>query len=1747
MRAWGDSGVAVSSQSYDQPSCRIVTDGFMGMIAVWEDVRNGPADIYARKFNSAGSPEWPYGGISICEASGSQTEPVLISDSSGGAIIAWNDERGATSDIYCQRILQDGTVNWTIDGVAVSNAAGTQCETQICEDGSDGAIVVWKDERNGAANSDIYAQRISGSGYCKWATDGVAICAASYIQKNPVVVYDGNGGAIIAWEDFRSNSDYHIYAQKISSQGVVQWGINGVVVSTGPAAKPGDQNSPDICRGNAGEAIITWTSGNIKPDIYALRLDENGSPAAGWSANGIPVTEADNSQEEPSICGFDDGTCIIAWRDYRDEAKGEPYDQKGDIYTQLIKSDGSRQWSPADGVAIGKTTLGQRYPQIIPWGSDGAILTWQDFRTGKNDIYVSKIKTKQASPTEIDIYWEVSGTIISEETFDHYTPNIISDGDTGAIISYRGGAMVNSQIYCQKMCDPDADPPEAITTLYTATGNEPDEIEIQWIAPHEDGEGAGGAVTFYRVRYATSSVNDHPYLGNSELWWEDAQDAVGEPQTPASTGTLENMSVYLKGGATYYFYIRSYDEIPNESGVSNHETSCAMADTDRPSKTQDFTATTGISEGKINLEWTAPYDNETSTFNLTIIEGKYHIQRSTDFSVAWSTADAQIQIPVEDTDYGKSESLALTGLIPGATYYFHIWTEDEVPNVSLLSNGATAMAQIDVTAPGMVNNLSSLQVSGSSTSIKLEWSAPGDDNYVNYSTGGPVGFAAVFKIQFSTFSAFTPDASAAQISISDSSVLPYDAQEKTVTGLADDTAYYFALWTEDESGNLSEYSNKPSTKTLDLNPPNKITTLSAIRGYYEGEIDLIWSAPGDNGTRGALPSGSEYKIQKSTWAGIVWSTSSAEITISTSGVYPGTVVRRTVTGLIQNATYYFHIWTADEVPNWSGLSGGATVAAPPDLVAPGKITSLTSFQVQGSSSSIQLSWSAPGDDDYINYGTMSGFSAEFKIQHSTFSEILWSTSSAQVSITTGNVKPGDLQTRIITGLADDTTYHFHLWTRDEAYNWSVISNTTTTKTPDVVSPLAVGNLSASMPAEPAKISLVWSTPGDNGISEALPGGSSFIIDYATYPSKPWASAVYEIEIPTNAVAPGELCSKIVTGLALQATYYFSVWTIDEAGNVSTNSNVAAARTLDISSPTGNINFPLENKSYGFLNVITGTSTDAYTGIKKVLLTISAGTTYWSGSAWTVLSTSVLTSGTTSWSYDFDSSNWVSGSTYTITATVYDEDDNYFSSLTRFYFDSMPPETITNLSALPDSSYDGRVHLSWSAPQDLPLNIPVENYVIHRATFSSDSIGDTTLWWKYSQEIGNSIPPESSGETENFTISGLTAGVTYYFAVKSVDSIDFFFSTSTISNQAKVVAPYGIYIPTSFNVGGVPSPILAGVPADVTVECRNPDGIAVNYTDWVSFSSTDTAAELPSPYKFTTADQGTHTFRGKVIFGTEGFFSLVVSTADASGKQSGIDVRAYQYEQITSTGKKIEILGDSRINFAFPAGNAMSLKIKISTAGENHTGTGNTHINSSLNNGKAVYGIQIEKGTNPAALQAVKTLNVKKTSLASSTNFSNGVKLTLIYFDFDGDGLEDKSGSNETDLGIFYWDEFNWRYLGGEVNTSSDTISANIYNLGLFGVFPLKSNQTFSLNDHLPKRKIFTPNNDGINDYIEFVGLNKPFKITIYSLAGKIIREITDEPRWYGRSGTGKIAESGIYIYRVKKDGVSKNGTVVIAK
>jgi hypothetical protein len=133
-------------------------------------------------------------------------------------------------------------------------------------------------------------------------------------------------------------------------------------------------------------------------------------------------------------------------------------------------------------------------------------------------------------------------------------------------------------------------------------------------------------------------------------------------------------------------------------------------------------------------------------------------------------------------------------------------------------------------------------------------------------------------------------------------------------------------------------------------------------------------------------------------------------------------------------------------------SGGPGV----DVTAPAAISTLSMGLV--SDQVATLLWTAPGDD-----GT-SGTATAYDLRYST-SPITSSNfgSASVIQLPPIPVPGGTAQTFVVLGLAPGTTYYFALKARDEANNWSALSNvvSTTTQTTDQTPPAAVKDLVAT--------------------------------------------------------------------------------------------------------------------------------------------------------------------------------------------------------------------------------------------------------------------------------------------------------------------------------------------------------------------------------------------------------------------------------------------------------------------------------------------------------------------------------------------------------------------------------------------------------------------------------------------------------------------------------------------------------------
>ena len=428
-----DNGVAICTDAHDQYNPQLVSDGQGGAIITWQDYRNGDPDIYAQAVDSTGAVKWTADGMAICTVSNSQDAPQLVSDGQGGAIISWNDTRNDTGgftncDIYAQAIDSTGAVKWTTDGVAICTAANNQYNSVLVTDGQGGAIITWQDFQNG--NADVYAQAVDSAGAAKWTANGVAICLNANGQISPQLVSDGQGGAIITWYDTR-NGNNDIYAQAVDSTGAAKWAPDGIAL----CGTAGAQLNPHLVTDGQGGAIIAWQDQrNGNSDIYAQAVDSTG--AVKWTADGVAICTDANDQYFLQLVSDGQGGAIIPWMDTRNG--------NADIYAQAIVSTGTVKWT-TNGMAICTDVNDQFTPQLISDGQGGAIITWQDIRNGNTDLYAQAVDSTGV------VKWTVGGMAICTYWNSQDYPQLVSDGQGGAIITWQDGRNGNTAIYAQSM------------------------------------------------------------------------------------------------------------------------------------------------------------------------------------------------------------------------------------------------------------------------------------------------------------------------------------------------------------------------------------------------------------------------------------------------------------------------------------------------------------------------------------------------------------------------------------------------------------------------------------------------------------------------------------------------------------------------------------------------------------------------------------------------------------------------------------------------------------------------------------------------------------------------------------------------------------------------------------------------------------------------------------------------------------------------------------------------------------------------------------------------------------------------------------------------------------------------------------------------------------------------------------------------------------------------------------------------
>lgn len=424
---WPGEGLPICTQVNEQSVPVIASDEEGGAIIFWRDSRSGSMNLYAQRIGPEGDPIWAPEGVLICNTLMYSPSQRIIPDGEGGAILVWSDYR-SIEDITAQKIDADGNVQWAENGVAICTGSYSY-NPQLTTDGAGGAFIAW--EQYDPSLRDLYIQLVDASGTVQWAVDGLVVSQGTNHQVRPRLVSDGAGGAYVTFYDNRVVYNEDIYAQRYDTTGP-RWVDGGIKICN---ALPTDQDNPEIASDGANGAVITWKD-ERNTGIYAQRVDSTG--AVYWTTDGIAVCAAAGTQQTPQIAADGNGFYVIVWEDQRN---GD-----WDIYAQKIDNSGLASWS-ANGIPVCAAAGDQLRPRISAGPDGSVVITWQDGRSssGYRDIYAQKIDGEGL------IQWAEDGTIVCAASDEQLYPEIVSDGDEGAIITWQDLRGGDYDIYAQNV------------------------------------------------------------------------------------------------------------------------------------------------------------------------------------------------------------------------------------------------------------------------------------------------------------------------------------------------------------------------------------------------------------------------------------------------------------------------------------------------------------------------------------------------------------------------------------------------------------------------------------------------------------------------------------------------------------------------------------------------------------------------------------------------------------------------------------------------------------------------------------------------------------------------------------------------------------------------------------------------------------------------------------------------------------------------------------------------------------------------------------------------------------------------------------------------------------------------------------------------------------------------------------------------------------------------------------------------
>jgi hypothetical protein len=275
----GPNRLVASVGMSGDPSVALAVDWFGRMYLAWPDDGLGSTTATIRLTRGT-----PTGGTDVAfttavpvsdETTTYQSRPAIAADDNGGVVVAWNDSRSGSQNVYWRkgRFAANGTVQFAASEVVVNTKTdGDQVSPSVALDRNGTAYVAWG-QQLGLERRHIYLASSAAPDLVVGANVPVVPDSLEADENFPSLVVDADGGITIAFADNRNclkgspglctpvaegTGPTDVYTVRSLDGGVT---FREVRLNDDPASDPDlDQHGrPSVAVDDVGRAFAVWT------------------------------------------------------------------------------------------------------------------------------------------------------------------------------------------------------------------------------------------------------------------------------------------------------------------------------------------------------------------------------------------------------------------------------------------------------------------------------------------------------------------------------------------------------------------------------------------------------------------------------------------------------------------------------------------------------------------------------------------------------------------------------------------------------------------------------------------------------------------------------------------------------------------------------------------------------------------------------------------------------------------------------------------------------------------------------------------------------------------------------------------------------------------------------------------------------------------------------------------------------------------------------------------------------------------------------------------------------------------------------------------------------------------------------------------------------------------------------------------------------------------------------------------------